>query len=423
MSGDKHILKPYNSVNCPKCHKQISVQLRSLSQYAVCPSCNTIINLLKGSSGRSFGKKHGLDILKLGDKGVIDEVEYKVVGQMTLKEKGSVYKWEEFTLYNPLKGFAWLSVYEGHWIFLKITKDHPRGLNYNVNSIRNNEIDFKRFLDYDAELHCAQGEFEYNPEEVEDYHYNEFIAPPKILIECKRPDDLFWLEGKHIDSSEVKKIFNVLQMPSEKGIGAVQPTGVWQNYISNFKFFLIYAAILLIIMFSMNSGSESKKIVEISGVTTGIVDSVGYVRTETFKLSKDLQNLEFSMHADVSNGWMEMEVYLINERNGKEYHFVKGVEYYYGYTDGENWSEGDKDEAVFLSSVPKGEYYILLIPVGQPGNQNNYNLVLKSDVPMYSNFFLLLFLGALWPTIQYVRGRNKEFVRWQNSNIVQTNYY
>lgn len=422
MIGDQYTLKSGNEVNCPKCHKQITVHLRALSQYAVCPSCKTTVNLLKGSTGKSFGKKHGLNIFKMGDKGVIDEVEYKVVGQMTLKEKGSIYKWEEFTLYNPLKGFAWLTVFEGHWIFLKITKDYPRELSNNVNNIRNDEIVYKRFLDYETELHCAQGEFEYNPEEVEEYHYNEYIAPPRILIECKRPNEVFWLEGKHIDANEVKKAFNPFSMPIQKGIGAVQPTGVWQNYKGNIKFFVMYVVALLIILFSMNNTAQNKTVAKIEGVTTG-TDSVGHVRTETFKLTKEVQNLEFLMHGDVNNGWMEMEVYLINERNGKEYHFIKGIEYYFGYEGGENWSEGDKDESVFLSTVPKGEYYILLIPVGQPGLQNNFSLVLRSDVPMYSNFFILILIGAIWPTIQYIQGRNKEFVRWQNSNIEQVNYF
>jgi hypothetical protein len=52
------------------------------------------------------------------------------------KEEDNIYhsKWREYTLYNPQQGYAFLSEYEGNWIFIRENCNSPVLLNQNEKS-------------------------------------------------------------------------------------------------------------------------------------------------------------------------------------------------------------------------------------------------------------------------------------------------
>ena len=53
---------------------------------------------------------------------------------------------------------------------------------------------------------------------------------------------------------------------------------------------------------------------------------------------------------------------LVNENNGEEVYASKDIEYYHGYTDGENWTEGSNSEDFNLCGVAAGKYHLTITP-------------------------------------------------------------
>jgi photosystem II stability/assembly factor-like uncharacterized protein len=86
---------------------------------------------------------------------------------------------------------------------------------------------------------------------------------------------------------------------------------------------------------------------------------------------------------------------------------------------GESWSEGSKSESLFMSQVPAGTYHINLYPEWGSINkdQNNFEIWVYEDVPMWSNFWVTLIVAALVVIIYYIRFRIFESNRWMESNF------
>jgi hypothetical protein len=114
---------------------------------------------------------------------------------------------------------------------------------------------------------------------------------------------------------------------------------------------------------------------------------------------------------------MAVGVTLINTRTHQEYNFDIGVEYYAGYTDGESWSEGDRDAEKIISALPIGTYQMVLQPYRENySSVNEFDLTVVQDVPIWSNFWVAMALIILFPGIQWLREYSFEKRRWMNSD-------
>ena len=72
---------------------------------------------------------------------------------------------------------------------------------------------------------------------------------------------------------------------------------------------------------------------------------------------------------------------MINETTGEEIYANKDIEYYHGYTDGENWTEGNTTEEFNICGVAAGKYHLAITPmkatedITKSNGSNSSNLV------------------------------------------------
>ncbi|HKQ72352.1 MAG TPA: hypothetical protein VJ810_01395 [Blastocatellia bacterium] len=83
------------------------------------------------------------------------------------------------------------------------------------------------------------------------------------------------------------------------------------------------------------------------------------VFTEPIEL-EGRRNLQVSVSAPVDNSWAWVGGDFINEESGMVEEFELPIEYYYGVEGGESWSEGDKTNDIYISSLPAGRYTLRL---------------------------------------------------------------
>lgn len=357
---------------CSKCKETIRAVTYPYAQSCSCTNkkCGAWYTL-RGKSYVAHKERNNTDIgpeIELGTSGIINGITYQVIG-FALKEEKNEYRsqWKEYTLYNQQHGFAFLSEYNGHWIFIRENCDSPVVYNYNRADFL--EKDYERFEvynDYKFDVVNAFGEFPYNIFNDEGTRVREFIAPPEVwMVESSGHEGITWYHGEHVDRKKIINNFNFPGgPPSKQGVGAVEPKG----YINTGKMLvgaLVAFLVLLILQGTLNLTHKKQVLLSENLLFVDSTHKASYV-SEKLDLDVRMSNLRFYVAAQVSNSWVELNANLVNADNGAEYALEKGVEYYSGYSDGEFWTEGSTTEYAWLSQVPRGKY-ILQIEVLREG--------------------------------------------------------
>jgi hypothetical protein len=138
----------------------------------------------------------------------------------------------------------------------------------------------------------------------------------------------------------------------------------------------------------------------------------------SFVLEGGSAPLTISTRSDVDNSWANLQVALVNEKTNEEIYANKDIEYYHGYTDGENWTEGDTSEEFNICGVSEGKYHIVITPMKAPEDiANNFIKVnaVWNQPSMWNVWMPILFMGILTVGLYYL-SIYFEQKRWTESN-------
>jgi len=413
---------PYGKeITCPNCSKRIKIATFPLAQSCACDGCNSFYAIenhqpvQKGNSGRNWTTP----FLAPGAKGVINGIAYEVMGYTQKQEQNSYGSiWREYTLFNPKYGFGFISEYDGHFIFLKETNACPVITNDNNKEFVFRKKTFNLFNTYTYKVIEAKGEFPCNIFDNKNTQTKEYISPPEIWIREKdNHEGITWFYGQHISSGELTNAFPVHGMvPPASGVGAVEPSSFMGLQKMIITVLIAIGALLLIhLLFIMNR--QDRIIID---KTYSIADSVNKttIITEKFDLPKWRSNLTFEISAPVNNSWFELSATLVNTENGEEYSIQQGVEYYYGYTGGENWSEGGSAETAYMTNIPAGNYFLKIEGTRESSGFNktpDFAVKVIYDRSDFRNLWFALLLMIIWPVLNYIVNSQTEKDRWTNS--------
>src|SRR5438270_10338 len=108
------------SLSCPNCGAAVELRGFAHTLTAVCPNCLSVLDTASPELQvlQTFqGKQRVQPKLPLGSRGSLNGTLYEVIGfqQREVVSDGDVFCWDEYLLFNPYKGFRYLSEYEGHW--------------------------------------------------------------------------------------------------------------------------------------------------------------------------------------------------------------------------------------------------------------------------------------------------------------------
>ncbi|MEM9492870.1 MAG: hypothetical protein AAGC55_27220, partial [Myxococcota bacterium] len=94
------------------------------------------------------------------------------------------------------------------------------------------------------------------------------------------------------------------------------------------------------------------------------------------------------------------------------------IEYYHGVSDGESWSEGDREESRALSAVPAGTY-LMRVAVERPDRRraSDLRITVRQDIVRFGEWMIAFILIALLPIGVFIKHRMMEGKRWSNSSF------
>lgn len=401
-------------VPCYHCDVTTEVPVNFEVKTFVCPNCQQLYLMADDGlrAERKLNYKRPSGGLTIGQKGMLRGEEYTVTGILTKKAYGTYY-WDEYILESTAGGFVYLSEASGHWILLREVEDsyditnHPKFLTHN--DIRMHLYDYT-----DTQIVAAQGYFDFIIPQKK-VHMVEYIQPPYIISIEALGDNESTFFGEHISVKEITKGFPMSRVPVKSGTGIVQPFLI---NIRTLAIIMCSVAILILCSHLYIYSGRSEQVVFNKSFTFDQYNDKSFV-SPSFILEGGSAPLTVSTRSDVDNSWANVQVALVNEITNEEVSASKDIEYYHGYTDGENWTEGDNSEEFNICGVNAGKYHLVITPMKAPEDISN-NFIKVSAVwnqpSMWNVWLPIIVMGIITVGLYYLR-IHFEQKRWAESDF------
>ncbi len=340
---------------CPVCKVENKHEFTFSIQEYVCRSCSNLIDINKNRSEKVVKKPIESVVLEIGQKGIIEGIEYIVVG-IIIRKYGSHTFWREYYLKDKKGEDAFLSESDGHWVLLhSINKNDVNTKSGNTIFAEFNSRKYRRYETTECTIHAAAGFFE-DKLNFGVATYKEYVNGTHMISEEKAKGKVEFFFGKHISKYKVKRAFNISNLPDYSGIGIVQPFYV--NFAQALNIMGVAALLVCLIQLYVVVSRTNKKVFEQEVNFADVKDKE--LVSKTFELSGGAAPLKVDASSDVDNSWANVGLSLVNEKNNEIVFASKDIEEYHGYEGGESWSEGSRREEFNFCGVAPGKYHFLI---------------------------------------------------------------
>jgi hypothetical protein len=440
---------------CPNCGGPVEFRGFGHALTVVCPQCLSVLDasspLLKIVQEAQDAQSRRNPLIPLGARGKLGGATWEVIGFQTrsVEDEGVTYEWEEYLLFNPYKGFRYLTNYDGHWNFVTPVESLPerravgsRPAVYFEGSL------YKHFSGAQALTDFVIGEFPWRVKAGEQVLADDFICPPFVLSSETTSDEVTWSKGEYMAGADIWKAFGLTgPVPRAQGVYLNQPSPYGGKIGGTWGVFALMLLALLVIAIMFGVLSPGNIVLDehyhYSAADRGEPSFV----TKDFEIEGRTSNLEVAINTNLINNWAYFNLTLINEGTGDAFDFGREVSYYAGRDSDGAWSEGSQASTVIIPRVPAGRYYLRVepemegseIPPATPipaptaapkptptpaqrrlptTNVRTvfYEIVLRHDVATYGWFWLAALLLLIPPIFSTIRARSFDVRRWSSSD-------
>jgi len=408
------------SFACLQCGMPVTLRGMLQTSSVVCAGCGTVIDVTDENLqiiGAFLSKIKVEPAIPLGTRGQLRDGTFEVIGFMrrVIEVEGVGYRWREYLLFNPYKGFRWLSEYNGHWNCIRTSLYRPLLVSGGAHF---KGLAFRHFQSAVAKVDYVVGEFYWRVQVGESCLVQDFIAPPQILSMEQTDKEITWSLGEYVEPDVIAKAFNLKKpLPARIGVGANQPSPHASRLSVLLKRTLVFMAVAVLIQLLSLIGSQNKLVYQQS-FDYDVRDSEKSRVSELFELPGRTSNVVIRTKADVRNNWLYLNMALINDETGTAYDFGREIDYYFGRDSDGSWTEGKPSDEAAILHVPPGRYYLRVEPDGPA--PAHYSVAVYRDVPQWLAFFLALIALTLIPVIAFWRSRSFEYQRWSESDHPST---
>jgi hypothetical protein len=413
------------ALNCPQCGGAITLRSFQQAVTVVCENCHSILDA-KDPTLKILQQFQAITgelkpLIPLGTRGKLRGTDYEVIGfqRRSIESDGVRYDWHEYLLFNPYKGFRYLSEYQGHWNDISVCKNLPTVRSSIVSTANYLGENFRHFQTADATTGYVIGEFPWQVRVGERAVVTDYVHPPHLLSCEQSSGETTWSVGEYIYPQEIWKAFSLPGQPPEPvGIFENQPAPSTVSLKTVWVAFIALSIFLLGLMaFTDMVASKDQVFTASYRLAPGPVKGEPSFVTDVFELKGRDSNVEVKTSANVSNSWIYLNYALISQDTGRAWDFGREVSYYYGRDSDGSWTEGSGRDRVIVPSVPAGHYYLRIEPESDARHPAiSYTVTVTRDVPVFS-FYGWAFLALLVPAaLISLKALSFERQRWAESD-------
>jgi hypothetical protein len=413
------------SFHCPGCGAPVVIRGFGTTLSVVCGNCHSVLDAKDPNFAvlQRFQVAENIQpLIPLGTRGKVRGEPYEAIGFQvrTITVEGVNYSWDEYLLFNPYKGYRYLTQYQGHWNDVTVLRVLPEVDTSGARPVAKAFGEkFRHFQSSEARTTYVLGEFPWQVRVGDDVTAcNDFVSPPRILSSETTGSETTWSLGEYITGRQVWQAFQLPGSPPA-------PVGVYENqpspYGGNLKEVWLVCALFLAALvglalfftaFARNEDvfSSSYHFAPHAGAEASFV-------TDFFELKGRTSNVQLSTRTDLSNNWAYFNYALINADTGQAYDFGREVSYYYGRDSDGDWSEGGQKDTAVVPAVPSGRYYLRVEPEMDANAAGvGYDISVRRDVPSMSYFLIAALLLLVPPIFLAFRSMGFEQARWRESD-------
>lgn len=474
-------------VACPQCGGALTLRAKGYTQTLVCQYCFSVLDVDKTNVSISSRRKTTLEIeplIPLGSRGKLHGVIWEVIGFMQRRGIYSPFDqqkpatpawksvafslitdnddddnepppepitWQEYLLFNPLKGFRWLSERNGHWNYIITLHDIPTKEYWNENR-KYLDTSYRFYETYQATVLFVIGEFYWRLKTGDKHKITDFLNKSAILSleESNKVSEVYphtvgqaspidsllmggsdtqaevkprpiydktstdaeqiWSLAEYIEPEEIQTAFNLeYPLPARTGVAINQPV-LHQDIIQNaYKTSGLGLATLIILQmaFAVFSPAQHKLIstelivskpvpqTNIFGANPVTPETTNKYVSAPFTINHSFGVMTLTMQASVNQSWVEVDFNLIDDATGKSINIDSGLEYYSGYSSDGYWAEGKRSDTWTFSVPPKGQYHLVMTGETNHNEPLSVFVELSQGSTSVSNFILALILILL----------------------------
>lgn len=412
------------TLECPNCGGSVELKYERTIN-AVCIQCLSVLDATSPSL-QVLQKFHGTQRFQpripLGTRGKLPSGEYEAIGFQirSIEVDGVTYSWAEYLLYNPYKGYRYLTEYNGHWNDIRTLRAIPTpGTSISKEAVTYRGVKYTHFQTASAVTSFVMGEFPWQVRVGDTVRVKDYVAPPLSVSAEESQGEIVWSMGEYMQGSTVWKAFSLPGSPPPAvGIYANQPSPYKGRIASSWGVFMLLSLLLLVLLFLVGIAAPSQKVFERKYSFTPGTAEASFV-TPVFQVRGRESNVQVTINTDLRNDWAYLSVALINDNTGVAYDAGKEIGYYFGTDNDGNWSEGSRSASITIPGVPEGLYYLRVEPEmerdGRP-HAMNYAIVVERGKPAFF-WFVVAWLALLIPPIfTSIRAFSFENRRWAESD-------
>jgi hypothetical protein len=412
------------TLECPTCGGTVELRGHAHTISAVCAQCLSVIDTSDPNLRilQQFDEKQRiLPRIPLGTRGKLQRSEWEVIGFQVrqIVVEGVEYRWSEYLLYNPYKGYRYLTEYQGHWNVVRTLAALPdTSTKRGRRAMRFAQQTYSHFQSAKAETVYVLGEFPWRVQVGEVISVEDFVSAPYSLSAEITDDEVVWSTGTYVPGEEIWKAFSLQgHAPPRQGIYSNQPS----PYTGKVKGLWVTLAWLMLLFIILGCGvgllgRGSQVFAGRYAYSSSVKTEPAFV-TSIFNVSDG--NVRVDIDTDLSNDWAFFSLALINDDTGHAYDFGREVSYYFGRDSDGSWTEGRRTATYTVPGVPSGRYYLRVEPeMDDDGRVHavNYGLTVSAgalDGTWLLVVFFLLPIPAIWKTWRSVQFESK---RWAESD-------
>jgi len=386
------------AIKCPKCAAPLNLLGGGRVKTITCAYCKSILDIDQEFQVLGNFKKiqHEHEVpFEIGMQGVLEGIEYTIIGRVTYTQEYNEFFWDDFLLFSPLYGYAWLTYEKGHTLYSKRERQLPLLLWEDMNrteEVMLKETKYKVLEPYTAKIIYIEGELTWVAKKHDKVKIIDMYAPRMGISMEKSNNEIEFYTTKYIENSTVYEAFDVPKDEQIENNGVHELLEFGEKFFQPFlKIALIGLALILLLIaiasFTLKADTilsfSASSITPISKKFT--ISDEHYLNTLTLRTSSKEALNNFNILIKDK----EQTLFSINRSTAylsPKIATLKGTKL-------PTWEPYAKEVQVYIN-LPKGEYSLNVTAVN--GNFiNTIHLKLKERVVRFNYFvWMMIFMGV-----------------------------